>query len=53
MNLSPMDYIRAAIAQAQEEGLTLEDLCACAENAASVEGFCDAVNILAGMVQND
>jgi hypothetical protein len=53
MNLSPMDYIRAAIAQAQHEGLTLEDLYACAECAASTQAFCDAVNLLAGMKEEE
>jgi hypothetical protein len=49
MTASPVDLIRGAIAQAMGEGLTLQDLYACAEQAASVQGFFDAVNILATM----
>lgn len=49
MNLSPMDFIRSTLAQAQHEGITLAELVACAENAASVQGFADAVNLLAHM----
>lgn len=51
MNLSQMDHVRAAIAQAKHEGLTLDDLERCAENAASCEGFCDAVNLFAHMME--
>lgn len=53
MNLSPMDFIRAALAQAIHENLTIDDLVACAENAASVQGFADAVNVLATMKEQE
>lgn len=46
MNLSPMDYIRAAIANAQHERLTLADLAAMAEHATTCERFDNAVNVL-------
>lgn len=53
MTLSQIDYIRAAIAQAMAEDLTLTDLWHCAEGAASCEGFADAVNLLAGTMPSE
>ena len=53
MNLSHMDFIRAALAQAIHENLTIDDLAACAEIAASVQGFADAVNILATIKEQE
>lgn len=47
--LDEMDFVRAAIANAMAENMTLEDLWACAEHAADVDDFDEAVNLLAQM----
>ena len=47
MNLSPMDYTRAAICNAIAEGMSLRDLFAMAEHARTCERFDTAVNELA------
>lgn len=49
MILQPMDYVRAAIAQAMVENLTLDDLWRCAEHADTPETFDAAVNLLVTM----
>lgn len=46
MNLTAMDYVRAAIANARAEGLSLADLAAMAEHAKTVQAFDRAVNDL-------
>lgn len=53
MTITDMDYVRAAIANAMVEGMTLDDLWACAEHAADGDAFDDAVNTLAQMVERD
>lgn len=46
MNLTAMDYIRAALSNAQASGLNLADVAAMAEHATTPETFDRAVNIL-------
>lgn len=46
MDLSAMDYVRAAIANARDSGLSIDDLGKMAEYAASAEKFDEAVNEL-------
>ena len=46
MNLSSMDWVRAALANAQAEGLTIDDVLAMAEHAKTTEAFDRAVNEL-------
>jgi len=45
-DLTSMCFVRASICNAMSEGLTIEDLFACAENAKTPEKFDEAVNIL-------
>lgn len=47
VQLAPMDYVRAAIANAQAEAMTLTDLQHAAQHAATCERFGAAVNELA------
>lgn len=47
MHLTAMDWIRAAIANAQAEGMDLSDLAAMARHAQTPEHFDRAVNELA------
>lgn len=51
--LDEMDFVRAAIANAKAENMTLDDLEACAEHAADVDDFDYAVNLLAQMQVSD
>jgi hypothetical protein len=53
MTLTPMDYIRAAIAQASHNGVTSSQLMACAEHAATPEAFDNAVNLLVHSLLDD
>lgn len=53
MNLTPMDYIRGAIANAQAEGLTIDDLAAMAEHATTPKQFDHAVNTLVQTQSNE
>jgi len=46
IRLNTMDYLRDALANAKASGLTLQDVIAAAEHAASPQGFNDAVNIM-------
>lgn len=43
--LDSMDFVRGAIATAMAENMTPDELWECAEHAAEVEDFCDAVNV--------
>ena len=47
ITLTPMDYVRGALENALESGLTLDDVCRMAANADSPEAFDLAVNMLA------
>jgi hypothetical protein len=47
MDLTPMDYVRAALANAMIEGMTAEDLFFMAMHAQTARDFDDAVNMLA------
>lgn len=47
MHLTPMQYVIAALANAQAEGMTLVDLIAMAEHSQSPQAFDHAVNVLA------
>ena len=47
MEITAMDYVRAILAHAQYEGMTLDDLAACAEHADDLPDWDDATNILA------
>lgn len=49
MHLKPMDYTRAAIANALAEGMTLTDLWAAAEHAQTPQAFDEALNMLTPM----
>ena len=51
MDLTEMDYIRAAIAQARAVGFNINDIARCAEHAKTAREFDDAVNLLANMVR--
>lgn len=46
LNLSPMDWVRAALVNADVEGLSLQDVKAMAEHASTPERFDSAVNEL-------
>lgn len=46
MSLSPMDWVRAALANADVEGLSLQDVKEMAEHAITAERFDSAVNEL-------
>lgn len=46
MQLTPMDWVRAALAHAQAEGLSLDDVAAMAEHARTPERFDRDVNEL-------
>jgi len=46
IELSNMDWVRAALANAQTEGLSLDDVLAMAEHADTPEAFDRAVNEL-------
>ena len=48
--ISEMDFVRAAIASAMAEDMTLQDIWACAEHAEETMDFEVAVNILAQTV---
>ena len=50
MDITQMDWVRAALANAMAEDMTLQDVWACAEHAATPEAFDDAVNELAQMM---
>lgn len=47
---SGMDYFKSAIAQAVAEGMSAEDIFACAEHASGPVAFADAINELARMI---
>ncbi len=49
--LSEMDYVRGAIANALAEDMTLIDLWQCSIHAENTEDFDNAVNLLAQMVE--
>ena len=49
LELSDMDYVRGAIANALAEDMTLADLWKCAAHAKNAEDFDKAVNLLAQM----
>ena len=49
IDLQPMDYVRAAIAQARAMGMNINDIAHCARHAADPEVFDRAVNELAQM----
>jgi hypothetical protein len=48
--ISDMDFVRAAIANAMAEDMTMQDIWACAEHAEETPDFEAAVNILAQTV---
>ena len=50
LEITAMDYVRAIIAAAMAEGMTLEDLSATAEHADDLPNWDEATNILAQMV---
>lgn len=50
IQVTPMDWIRAAICNGIVEGMDILDLWACAENAETPEAFDKAVNELAAML---
>lgn len=47
MNLTAMDYVRAAMANAMAEGMNMRDLWECAHHAETPERLDYAVNLLA------
>jgi len=47
MTLTPMDYLRAALAQAMAESLGIEEVWAAAEEAESLEQFDQAITAIA------
>ena len=49
IDLTDMDYVRGAIANAMAEGMALSDLWECAAHAENCEVFDTAVNLLAQM----
>lgn len=53
IDLSPMDYVRAALANGQIMGMDIADMAECARHAATPEAFDRAVNELAQMTQTD
>ena len=52
IELTPMDYIRGALANGLASGLDLEDVIECAIYAETAEDFDDAVNLLGLAVDN-
>lgn len=49
-DLTDMDYVRAALAQAAEHKMDAKDLLAIAEHSLSAEGFDSAVNLFTRML---
>lgn len=49
MNLTEVEWFRAALINAQQENITLEELILCIEHASCAEKFDDAVNLLIRM----
>ena len=53
MDLTQADYLRAALANAILEDMSLDDVMECAIHAATIEDFEEAVNVLAQTVPGD